>query len=244
MGWHEDTVRNIGNYCKQFRENVQMHVSDRKLDIFDGKTGKNCYPLIENTVRRKNQLYCPDITIKNAQNQITHFIEIVESSPGTPVSVLGVIFAADIAIAIMMNENKQQNINPKLFFIIQDPNKKYDTYWCSICNKIHGMKNENCMNWMKKKDYDIEKINDDLQVIHCQICGKNHKRNHNHIVWLKARCSPNHVTKEVKTENKWTRLFEKTLENIEVRNEIQDKIRHIEFPIFCYDTNYDTFIKF
>ena len=234
MDWHKDTITTIRNYCKQFNENCNI------------KTDKNCLPLINNIARRENQLYCPDITVMDGQNQITHFIEIVKSSPGKPIDIFGVIFAADISIAIMKNESEQQNIKPKLFFIIQDPKEKYDAFYCHICQKIHkkNQNSDNCINWMNKKASDIEVINNDSNSIPCPICKGSHRRNHNHITWLKDIHSPHFEVKKVKFENKSTRLFDKILENERVMIEIEEKIKHIEFPILCYDTNYDNHIKF
>ncbi len=69
--------------------------------------GRNPLPEVNNGNTREDNLYFPDIIIRNNEQSITHIIEIVETSPGNPVSVFGVIFAAEISMSIMKNENKQ-----------------------------------------------------------------------------------------------------------------------------------------
>lgn len=240
MGWHEDTVRKIGEYCiTKFGHNVQ----------FDEKNGINSLPLLKNRNKRKDNLYFPDIVVRDNKNQITHLIEVVESSPGSPVSVLGVIFTADIAISIMKNENTQDTqVNPKLFFIIPDPNinDNFDIYHCSICDEKHKKGNTNHLIWMKKDRLEIKKCLDNIDTnskeFFCPICEGNHRINHNHLKWLKLRSSQNYEVEEISKENELTRLFGKILKNEEIKAEIENKIKNIRFPVCCYETDYNSYI--
>jgi len=249
MGWHEDTVRKIGEYCitKFGDNNVQIHISKKSTDRSDEKIGINSLPILKNSNKRKDNLYFPDIVVRDNQNQITHLIEVAESSPGSPVSVLGVIFAADIAIYIMKNENTQDTqVNPKLFFIIPDPNINDNIYRCSICDRKHKKGNTDHLIWMKKDRLEIKKCLDNIDTnskeFFCPICKRIHRINHNHLKWLKLRSSQNYEIEEISKENELTRLFGKILKNEEIKAEIENRIKNIDFPVCCYETDYDYYI--
>jgi len=251
MGWHEDTVNKIGRHCsiKYGNNNVSIDASEKKTNTIYKKIGKNSLPILKEANTRNESLYSPDIVIENDKNKITHLVEVVESSPGTPVSVFGVVFTADLAISIMKKEGTQDpTIKPKLFFILPDPNtNNFDQYHCSICNigTLHRKKFKNHLDWMEKDKQEIENIVNNIncmnKTFYCPICNKNHNIKNNHFTWLKLRNLENKQTKIIK-ENKLTRLFGKTLKNYHNKEYIKNKIKNIEYPIICYETNFDKYI--
>ncbi len=243
MGWHKDTVQEIGKYCREkFGSNcVHIDTSDKSMDKFN--QGRNQLPDIQNTNTRKDNLYSPDIIIKNSDNNITHIIEVVESSPGSPVSVFGVIITADISISIMKKETTQNSeINPTLIFIIQDPENSYDKYHCSICKKIHKESNTMHFEWMEKEKSVIKEayetaIIKDNKFSPCPICRDTHRLDHLHYKWFISRLESIEEKEQIIKENKSTRLFEKTFK---YKNKIP--VSNIELPIYCYQTDYKDYI--
>ncbi len=240
MGWHEKTIQEIGSYCEQKfgMLNVSLDTSDEK-----NKSGKNSLPILKNKNSRRDNLYFPDIIIKNKETSITHIIEIVESSPGAPVSVFGVIFAADISISIMKDENTQDpSVKPKLFFVIRDPKDLFDTYYCSICRGKHKSTNKEHLKWMEKSNIEIKTIFNEAtkwdKKFLCPICKINHWIAHDHFSWFKSRSSEKEEHEQIKRENKLTRLFEKTINN----DQIKINVTNIEPPKFCYETDYKSLI--
>lgn len=240
MDWHEKTIQEIGSYCEQKfgKVNVSIDTSDEK-----NKSGKNSLPILKDSNSRRDNLYFPDIIIKNKEKSITHIIEIVETSPGTPVSVFGVIFAADISISIMKDEDTQvPNVKPKLFFLIRDPKDFFDTYYCSICRDKHKSTNKEHFKWMQKSNLEINTIFNEAtkwdKKFLCPICKKNHRIVHNHFSWFISRSSEKEYNEQIKRENKMTRLFEKTINN----DQIKINVNNIELPKFCYETDYKSLI--
>ena len=61
---------------------------------------------------------------------------------------------------------------------------------------------------------------------------------HKHYKWFKSRLESDEDKEHVEKQNKWTRLFNKTLKTL--NNEIA--VKNIEYPIYCYRTNYKSFI--
>lgn len=245
MSWHKDTVQEIGTYCREKFGLNYVHIDRSDKSIDKSNRGKYSLPDLQNSNTRNDNLYSPDIIIKNNENNITHIIEVVESSPGSPVSVFGVIFTADISISIMKKETTQDSeINPKLIFIIQNPEDSFDRYYCSICEKLHNKNNYVAhMEWMKKEKLELNEVFKTTRgkqniFRECPICGGNHYLTHKHYKWFNSRLKSDEDKEHVEKENKWTRLFNKTLKTL--NNEIA--VKNIEYPIYCYRTNYKSFI--
>jgi hypothetical protein len=241
MSWHKDTVQEIGKYCREKFGSNYVHIDTSDKSIDKSNRGNNALPDLQNSNTRNDNLYSPDIIIKNNENSITHIIEVVESSPGSPVSVLGVIFTADISISIMKKETTQDSeIKPKLIFIIQNPEDSFDRYYCSICEELHKNDNVAHMEWMKKEKSELNEVFKTTRVEQnrfqeCPICGGTHYLTHKHYKWFNSRLKSDEDKEHVEKQNKWTRLFNKTLNN-------EFAVKNIENPIYCYRTNYKSFI--